>query len=1001
MTAIELLISQPAAQAIAWALLQFVWQGALVGLLTAIALFALRASASDVRYVVATIGLSLMLTMPAVTAVQTWRSLQENAAFAIAPDASLVGDARSDRATSNLPGTRGQVAGVGGDLIVQGRASTGSRASVTPPAMRDANAAAQGRPFDVAQSRPGWLMLLLFVWVGGVTLLTLRLLVGWFCVRTLKTRGTSAISAEWHATLTKLSRQLHIARRIRLLQSTLVDVPTVIGWLRPVVLMPASTLAGMAPQQLEAILAHELAHIRRHDYLVNLLQTLVETLLFYHPAVWWVSRRIRMEREHCCDDLAVSLCGDPVAYARALADLEALRADSTGLVLAANGGSLLHRVRRLLGTPSHAGRGPGWLAATAAIFLISGIAIGSLGRGVLDAEQRSSRDHRSDLFRSLREIEAKRIARLQWEPARMTRAGIAPLPETPVELSEQRSRRDNTRTQDARAAVHAIRDTVRDTLRDSVRGSFRTFREVVRGVVMEARAEYPQWLAPIPPVPPTPPVPPEPPSPPVPPSSPEPPAPPTPPAPPEPPPSFEVEAMTPPAPPLPPMPPSAPMPPAPPAAPMPPAPPAPPAPPVGFQEQSRGTSTWSWSNGSEKLEIKRHGDVTFTDDDTDVKSISPGGYLTIKDGGWITSRSVEFDAGSDGTIRRRYWEGWSEKPFEPAGRLWLAQELPRIIRRTGIGAPARVARILKAKGTPGVLAEIGLIEGSWGKRLYFTELLKATTLDAQTARQVLAQAGREIDSDYELATFLMFASDRLPADDAMRAAFFEASKTINSDFEMRRLFSHIVEKGAQSPSTLAMMLDTSTAIDSDFEEATLLIAIAKQQALDNRTREPFFRALATVSSDFEHKRVLTAIAARGDLTAENAAPMLESTIKIGSDFEKATSLLAIVKTQPIEGPVRAPFFRAAESINSAFERGRVLQEVAKQEKLSSETILGVVRAARTMSSNFETSQVLTTLAANHPISGEARDIYIEAAGKLGNFEEGRALTALVKAERRK
>ena len=99
-------------------------------------------------------------------------------------------------------------------------------------------------------------------------------------------------------------------------------MPTVIGWLKPVVLLPASALAGLTPRQLEAILAHELAHIRRHDYLVNLLQTLVETLLFYHPAVWWLSRRIRVERENCCDDLAVSLCGDPVAYAAALADLE-------------------------------------------------------------------------------------------------------------------------------------------------------------------------------------------------------------------------------------------------------------------------------------------------------------------------------------------------------------------------------------------------------------------------------------------------------------------------------------------------------------------------------------------------------------------------------------------------------------------------------------------------------------------------------------------------------
>ena len=170
-----------------------------------------------------------------------------------------------------------------------------------------------------------------------------------------------------------LARQLHIRRPVRLLESASVAVPTVIGWLRPVVLMPASALAGLSPEQVQAILAHELAHIRRHDYLVNLLQTLVETLLFYHPAVWWLSRRIRAEREHCCDDLAVSLCGDPYTYARALADLEGLRTPSVPLALAATGGSLLERVRRLV-RPSHAGRAPGWAAGIAAVLLITGVA---------------------------------------------------------------------------------------------------------------------------------------------------------------------------------------------------------------------------------------------------------------------------------------------------------------------------------------------------------------------------------------------------------------------------------------------------------------------------------------------------------------------------------------------------------------------------------------------------------------------------------------------------
>jgi len=121
----------------------------------------------------------------------------------------------------------------------------------------------------------------------------------------------------------------------------------VVGWLRPVVLLPISALTALTPAQIELLLAHELAHIRRNDYLVNLLQTAVETVLFYHPAVWWVSGQIRAEREHCCDDLAVSACGDVVAYANALATLEGLRTSRPTLAVAADGGSLLARIKRL------------------------------------------------------------------------------------------------------------------------------------------------------------------------------------------------------------------------------------------------------------------------------------------------------------------------------------------------------------------------------------------------------------------------------------------------------------------------------------------------------------------------------------------------------------------------------------------------------------------------------------------------------------------------------
>src|SRR5262249_24799390 len=130
--------------------------------------------------------------------------------------------------------------------------------------------------------------------------------------------------------------------------SGVAHTPAVVGWLRPVVLVPAAALAGLPPEQLEALLIHELAHIRRHDYLVNVLQGVVEALLFYHPAVWWVSGHIRTEREFCCADIVVGVNGDVLTYARALAEMESFRPAHPGVAMAANSGSLIRRIGRLL-----------------------------------------------------------------------------------------------------------------------------------------------------------------------------------------------------------------------------------------------------------------------------------------------------------------------------------------------------------------------------------------------------------------------------------------------------------------------------------------------------------------------------------------------------------------------------------------------------------------------------------------------------------------------------
>jgi TonB family protein len=207
---------------------------------------------------------------------------------------------------------------------------------------------------------PMVLSTLVALWLAGVLVLSVRLLGGWMVARRLATTAGRDVDDYVQDLASRVAERLQLNRLVRIAESSTVAVPVVVGWLKPVVLLPAAALSGLAPAHIEALLAHELAHVRRHDYLVNLLQTAVETLLFYHPGVWWLSRRVRIEREHCCDDLAVSVC-DRFVYVSALTDLATMTTHAR-LALAATDGSLLGRVRRLLATDADDRPGAGWLS---------------------------------------------------------------------------------------------------------------------------------------------------------------------------------------------------------------------------------------------------------------------------------------------------------------------------------------------------------------------------------------------------------------------------------------------------------------------------------------------------------------------------------------------------------------------------------------------------------------------------------------------------------------
>lgn len=190
-----------------------------------------------------------------------------------------------------------------------------------------------------------WTYAAVAAWAAGASLLALRTGAEFLLVERLRRRA-EPLPKLWLQRCEALAGRVSVRLRVAFAQSHEIAGPIVTGFLKPMILVPSATLTSMPVDQLEALILHELAHVRRFDALANLVQTIVEILLFYHPAVWWVGRSIRQEREHCCDDTAVGEIGDPADFVRALQSLADLQRSS--LAMAATGGSLAMRVRRLL-----------------------------------------------------------------------------------------------------------------------------------------------------------------------------------------------------------------------------------------------------------------------------------------------------------------------------------------------------------------------------------------------------------------------------------------------------------------------------------------------------------------------------------------------------------------------------------------------------------------------------------------------------------------------------
>jgi beta-lactamase regulating signal transducer with metallopeptidase domain/HEAT repeat protein len=332
-----------------WALVHALWECGVLSVVLTIALTVTRRASPVVRYRLVALALALAIVLPAATALLTVQSLDRIALV----ETNLGGANRTPASDSAGVQATESVAPV----------SFASIRPATGPAARVRRSLRDG-----LESRFVWLII---AWLGGVAALSARALGGVLYARRLVRVGSSDGGPAVASVARRLEDTLGIRTATRIVTSPRVMTPFVTGVLKPIIVFPAALLGGLAPAQVEMVLAHELAHIWRRDVLVNLLQAAVETLLFFHPAIWWMSARMREEREHCCDDLAIAACGgDRVAYTETLLALEEARADAPAFALAATGGSLLRRALRLLRSePAHADLGLRWAAGALTAFV--------------------------------------------------------------------------------------------------------------------------------------------------------------------------------------------------------------------------------------------------------------------------------------------------------------------------------------------------------------------------------------------------------------------------------------------------------------------------------------------------------------------------------------------------------------------------------------------------------------------------------------------------------
>jgi beta-lactamase regulating signal transducer with metallopeptidase domain len=351
------LISDTLIENLGWTLLHSIWQFALVAGVLFVILKCIDRGATNVRHFFSVCALFVAIALPIATYLQISKApgFADKASSIAQPDEQFQDGTLTSNTIDHVRGwqaiSRSQVAGEEG----------GTMARLT---------------IFLRQEAPTIFPFAVFLWLLGVAVFSLRMAGGLLHLRKLKSTGIEPVTEDWRQRIERLCMELRIARKLKVVSTNLLSTPIALGIIKPVIVVPASLFLQVEPRQLESLIAHELVHIRRYDLVINMVQSIAETIYFYHPCLWWISKQVRLEREFSADSAVIrALADDRVVYAMALANLEEIRLSANHapplLAAAANGGNLMQRIQRILQEKTEIRSARSAWSAVLALLLIS------------------------------------------------------------------------------------------------------------------------------------------------------------------------------------------------------------------------------------------------------------------------------------------------------------------------------------------------------------------------------------------------------------------------------------------------------------------------------------------------------------------------------------------------------------------------------------------------------------------------------------------------------